>query len=117
MAMAVADALNEAGAALGRQDWGRARALYANALAVDETAEALEGYAVASWWLDDVGAAIDARERAYALRRASAETVEAARLAGFLAWDYGAMRGATAVANGWLERARRLVEELPPSAE
>src|ERR1051325_7313581 len=27
------------------------------------------------------------------------------------------MRGATAVANGWLQRARRLAEELPPSAE
>ena len=35
--------------------------------------------------------------------------VEAARVAGFLAWDYGAMRGAQAVANGWLQRARSLV--------
>jgi DNA-binding NarL/FixJ family response regulator len=38
-------------------------------------------------------------------------------VAGFLAWDYGAMRGVNAVANGWLQRARRLVEELEPSAE
>lgn len=115
--MAIADPLNEAAAALGRQDWAAARALYEDALASDATPDALEGFAVASWWLDDVSAAIDARERAYALRRGSDETIEAARLAGFLAWDYGAMRGATAVASGWLQRARRLVEELPPSAE
>ena len=38
-------------------------------------------------------------------------------MAGFLAWDYGAMRGVNAVANGWLQRARRLVEDLEPSAE
>lgn len=115
--MAIAEALNEAAAALGRQDWDAARALYADALAAEETPEALEGFAVAVWWLDDVAAAIDARERAFALRRERNDTVEAARLAGFLAWDYGAMRGATAVANGWLERAKRLVAELPPAAE
>ena len=117
VAMSIAEGLNEAGAALGRQDWTEARSLYADALASEETAEALEGFAVACWWLDDVSTAIDARERAYALRRGHEQTLEAARLAGFLAWDYGAMRGATAVANGWLQRARRLAEELPPSAE
>ena len=84
---------------------------------MEESAEALEGFAVASWWQDDVDAAIAARERAYVLRRERGETVEAARVAGFLAWDYGAMRGVNAVANGWLQRARRLVEELEPSAE
>jgi DNA-binding CsgD family transcriptional regulator len=115
--MSVASAFDEAAGALGRRDWTAARALYADALAGEETAEALEGFAVASWWLDDIDAAIEARERAYALRRASAHTIEAARLAGFLAWDYGAVRGAPAIANGWLQRARRLVDELPPSAE
>jgi DNA-binding NarL/FixJ family response regulator len=115
--MSVAPAFDEAAAALGRRDWAAARVLYADALAVEETADALEGLAVACWWLDDVDAAIEARERAYALRRASDHTIEAARLAGFLAWDYGAFRGAGAVANGWLQRARRLVAELPPSAE
>jgi hypothetical protein len=38
-------------------------------------------------------------------------------VAGFLAWDYGAMRGINAVANGWLQRARRLIEDLEPSGE
>src|SRR3954452_22322292 len=109
--------LAEAGAALGRRAWSEAQQLYERALAVAETPEALEGFAVASWWLDDVDAAIQARERAYVLRREGGETIDAARLAGFLAWDYGAMRGANAVANGWLQRARRLLDGLEPSAE
>ena len=112
-----ADLIAEAGAALGRRAWAEAAELYQRALAAEETAEALEGFAVACWWQDDVDAAIAARERAYVMRRERGDTVEAARVAGFLAWDYGAMRGINAVANGWLQRARRLVEDLEPSAE
>jgi DNA-binding NarL/FixJ family response regulator len=109
--------LAAAGASLGQRDWSDARELYAQVLRTGESADALEGLAVASWWQDDVDAAIEARERAYVLRRESGQDVEAARVAGFLAWDYGAMRGITAVANGWLQRARRLLEDRPPSAE
>ena len=98
-------------------DWVAARTAYRGALEDGESAEALEGFATASWWLDDVAAAIDARERAYALRRAQGDTGAAALLAALLAWDHGAMRGATAVASGWLQRARRLTADLPPSAE
>jgi LuxR family transcriptional regulator, maltose regulon positive regulatory protein len=107
----------DAGTKLAQGEWREARKLYERLLARGVTADALEGFAVAAWWGDDVDAAIEARERAYALRREAGETIEAARDAGFLAWDYGAMRGINAVANGWLQRARRLVEELPPSAE
>lgn len=109
--------LSAAGMALARAAWGEARELYERVLARAESADALEGFAVASWWQDDVDAAIDARERAYVMRRAQGQTIEAARAAGFLAWDYGAVRGSYAIAGGWLERARRLVEDLPPSAE
>jgi DNA-binding CsgD family transcriptional regulator len=109
--------LAAAGTALIGRAWGDARELFERALEVEETAEALEGFAAASWWLDDVDAAITARERAYVLRRERGETLEAARVAGFLAWDFGAMRGATAVATGWLQRARRLIADLPASPE
>ena len=112
-----AELLASALMALFHRDWIEAQRLYERALAIDETADALEGFAVARWWQDDVDAAIAARERAYAMRRDAGQTLEATRVAGFLAWDYGAMRGVTAVANGWLQRARRLAEELPPSAE
>src|SRR4051794_10759961 len=79
-----AELLAAAGAALGRRAWDEAGELYERALAVEESAGALEGFAVASWWQDDVDAAIGARERAYVLRREQGETVEAARVAGFL---------------------------------
>ena len=36
---------------------------------------------------------------------------------GLARWDYWAFRGESAVANGWLQRARRLLEHGPPSAE
>jgi LuxR family transcriptional regulator, maltose regulon positive regulatory protein len=109
--------LAAAGTALSERAWEDALELYEQALEREETAEALEGYAAASWWLDDVDASIRARERAYLLRRERGETVEAARVAGLLAWDFGAMRGVTAVANGWLQRARRLIEDTEPAAE
>ena len=38
-------------------------------------------------------------------------------MAVWLAWDYWAFRGESAVANGWLQRARRLLEDGPPSIE
>jgi len=103
--------------ALVQRDWVESQRLYERAIGIAETADALEGLAIARWWQDDVDGAIAARERAYAMRRDAGQTLEATRVAGFLAWDYGAMRGATAVANGWLQRARRLADQLPPSAE
>ncbi|MGZ6615254.1 MAG: hypothetical protein ACXVFQ_12590 [Solirubrobacteraceae bacterium] len=109
--------LAAAGRELALGAWGEARDRYEQLLELGESAEVLEGLAVAAWWLDDLDTAISARERAYVLRREQGQTIEAARLAGFLAWDYGAMRGVNAVANGWLQRARRLVAEVPPSAE
>jgi ATP/maltotriose-dependent transcriptional regulator MalT len=100
-------------------NWAEARELCRQSLEREESAEALEGFATASWWLDDVDAAIEARERAYLLRRERGETLAAARVAALLAWDFGAMRGVTAVANGWLQRSRRLIEDAAeePSAE
>lgn len=103
--------LRAARAATASGDWAEARGLYEQALAVEVTPEALEGFALASWWLDDVDTAIDARERAYAIRRDRGETLEAGWVATYLAWDYGAIRGQTAVANGWLQRARRLLDD------
>jgi LuxR family maltose regulon positive regulatory protein len=117
MGLESTELLAAAGAALERRDWAAAQELYERMLASEERADALEGLAVARWWQDDVDAAIAARERAYPMRSERGETVEAARVAGFLAWDYGAMRGANAIANGWLQRARRLIEGSESSAE
>ena len=44
---------------------GRGAAPYAEALACEDSPEALEGLSWAAWWLDDVDACFELRERAY----------------------------------------------------
>ncbi len=53
--------LAAAGTAVMERAWEDALELYEQALEHGETAAALEGFAAASWWLDDVDAAIRAR--------------------------------------------------------
>ena len=48
---------------------------------------------------------------------ASPAPAEPARVATWLSWDYRAFRGELAVANGWLQRARRLLDGLEPGPE
>ena len=72
---------------------------------------------MAAWWLDDARFTIESRERAYRLHREHGDVVGAARMAIWLAWDYLAFRGEPAVANGWLQRAHRLLGDIGPVAE
>jgi DNA-binding NarL/FixJ family response regulator len=72
---------------------------------------------LAAWWLDDARLTFEARERAYRLYAERGDRRSAARLATAIAWDYEAFRGELAVANGWLQRARRQLEGLGPSVE
>jgi DNA-binding NarL/FixJ family response regulator len=103
--------------ALARGAWSEARDAFDADLRGNETPEALEGLALAAWWLDLADQVFDARERAYRLYLARDERQGAARVAVWLGWDYWAFRGEPAVANGWLQRARRLLEDQPPCAE
>ena len=48
---------------------------------------------------------------------AAAISVSAARVAVWIAWDSAAFRGEEGVAKGWLQRARRLLDGQPDSAE
>src|SRR5260221_12174345 len=93
--------------------WSEARRAFEAALAERESAEALEGLGLAAWWLDDGETVFESRERAYKLYLDVDDKRAGARLAVWLAWDCWAFRGETAVANGWLPRARRLVEGMP----
>ena len=111
------EALNAGRAALARGAWEQARVAYAEALAGEETAEALEGLSWAAWWLDDVEACFDLRERAYRRYREAGDLRGAARLALWLGDDYLEFRGEQAVANGWTRRAARLLEDLEPAPE
>src|SRR5207245_1513148 len=103
--------------ALSRGAWNEARSAFESALAVGETPEALEGLGTAAWWLDLADIVFDARERAYRLYLARDDRAAAARIAVWLAWDCWAFRGEHAVANGWLQRARRLLDGQPACAE
>ena len=104
-------------AALARGDWAEAHQVFSAAIAEHEAPEALEGLAVAAWWLDQADVVFDSRERAYRLFTERGDRSGAARVAVWLAWDCWAFRGETAVANGWLQRARRLLEGQPESME
>ena len=95
--------------ALHRGAWEEARDHFQSSLAEAETPQALEQLGLAAWWLDDAALTFDARERSYRLYREHDDPLGAARVALWLVWDYLAFRGDTAVASGWLERARRLL--------
>src|SRR5438876_6859774 len=97
--------------------WNDARRVFESALARRECAESLEGLGLAAWWLDDADAVFASRERAYKLYLDADDARSAARIAVWLAWDCWAFRGETAVANGWLQRARRLLENHPDVPE
>lgn len=72
---------------------------------------------MANWWLEEYAAGIEARERAYRLYRVRDDRTGAARVAIWLSSDYADFRGETAVANGWLRRAERLLDGLEPTPE
>ena len=115
--MAVTDPLAEGWEAIARGAWEDARARFAALVASEETAEALEGLAMASGWLDDADRAFEARERAYRLFREREDPRGAARIAIWLAADSIVFRCDDAVANGWLRRAARLLDGLELSPE
>src|SRR5919204_2615740 len=102
--------LSRANEALSNADWDAARRLFSQALERGETPEALEGLAKAAFFLDETELALDARERGYAGYREGDRPVDAARVAIALAWDFRALRGERAVSDGWLARARRLLD-------
>jgi DNA-binding NarL/FixJ family response regulator len=111
------DHLNQAHNALATGAWDVARSWFEQALDQDETPEALEGLATAAWWQNDAAATFRARARAYHLYRERGDRQGAARVAAFHAVDYCSLRHAPAVANGWIQRARRLLDDVDPSPE
>ena len=109
--------LGEPAAALRRGQWERARAGFEAALADGESAESLEGLAEAAWWLEDASEVLRARQRAYHLFRRRGDDIGAGRMATELGFDHAVFRLELAVANGWFQRAHRLLDEHGPVAE
>jgi LuxR family maltose regulon positive regulatory protein len=111
-------ALKRGQAALARGSWEDAVASLEEAVGADpHDAMAWEALAMACTALEATDGAIEARERAYALFREQGDDLGCARVALDLVYDYLESRGEPAVANGWLQRARRLLAELPPARE
>jgi LuxR family maltose regulon positive regulatory protein len=104
------DLLGRAEEAMAKADWPAARALFMEALERQQTPEAFEGLASAAFFLDEPVLALESRERAYAGYQEAGRAVDAARVAIALAWDYRTLRGERAVSDGWLARARRLLD-------
>jgi DNA-binding NarL/FixJ family response regulator len=104
-------------AALAEGDWEGARVCFETALAVAETPEALEGLSWAGYFLADDPLTVDARERAYRLYLERGDASCAARVAAWLAADFLEFRGEAAVANGWLQRAHTLLDDLEPGPD
>ena len=109
--------IREGEAALSRAAWGEARAIFEEELEERETVEALEGLSWAAWWVEDVFACIEARERAYWLSARQGDVRRAAMLAVWLGDDHLVLRGERAVANGWFQRATRLLERVETCPE
>jgi LuxR family maltose regulon positive regulatory protein len=109
--------LREGEAALARGAWAEARAIFEQELEAHETVDALEGLSWAAWWVEDVATCLEARERAYRLSRREGDMRRAAMLALWVADDYLILRGERAIANGWFQRAARILEGLDTCAE
>ncbi|MBN1237727.1 MAG: hypothetical protein JXB36_04455 [Gammaproteobacteria bacterium] len=111
------NSLHDGWAALRAGRWETARSRFDAAVAAHATPEALEGLSWAAWWLDDAEAMFSARQQAFQRYRDAGDTGSAARMATWLAADHLDFHGALAVASGWLDRARRLLEPLEPGPD
>ncbi len=103
--------------ALGGWNWQEARERFEAALESAETAEGREGLATALCWLGEIPAALRSYERAFVLYQQRQAPRDAARQAIFLALEHAGSLGENAVANGWLRRAHRLLDDLEPGPE
>src|SRR5262245_48964496 len=107
----------EGNAALARGAWAEARAIFEEELERHESVDALEGLSWAAWWVEDVPTCIEARERAFRLSRREGNRRRAAMLALWVGDDYLIFRGERAIANGWFQRAARILGELDDGPE
>lgn len=107
--------LERARAALARFDWPAAYSMLAGT-AEASGPEAQAVLAEAAWWLGQLDECITAREQAYARFERAGEGRAAARMA-MLLYDDQCFKGRRAVARGWLQRAKRLLEAEPACLE
>jgi DNA-binding CsgD family transcriptional regulator len=111
-------ALEQGWSGLRRRDWRQAFDAFQQVLDAEAVAPgAWEGLAIAALCLDDAVTSRSANERAYRAYLDRHDFCGAARVAIQLAVYHDAYRGESAIANGWFERARSLLDTVPPAAE
>jgi DNA-binding CsgD family transcriptional regulator len=112
--MAAGDDLVTVGTtALREGRWSEARAAFEQAVAVEESGAARFGLATAAWWLGDNQSSVDECTRAYAMFRKIGDVAGAVECAVWLGITYKANFSNFAAANGWIERAQRMLEGEP----
>lgn len=110
--MNAGDLVAAGGAALALGDWCAARDAFESAWDQSESADALDGLGRALWWLSDPGPALDVRARAFAQLRREQRDGAAAAVAVWISRQYRNLYHRDAMADGWLTRARSLLEGL-----
>lgn len=113
----VNDLLRNGGEALAAADWEAARSCFEQARELGETAEVLDGLSQAAHFQGEHLEAIELKERAFAAYRRGGKQAQAAEVARWLAFLYGAVHGNRAAANGWMAWAERLLEGVEESVE
>ena len=97
--------------ALVRCDWTAAKTAFEAVLADDaDEPHALDGLAMALFWLGDLRAPRELRERAYVEHRRRGHARRAAAAAVFVSGEYRISGDNAAAARGWLARAERCLE-------
>ena len=114
-ASVVVDPLLEGRHALDTSRWDDARAAFEDALAGEETPDALDGLGQALWFQSRVDDAIAARERAFDGYVRAGRSDEAARVAVWVSHQHF-VSGRASAARGWLSRAERAVQDAGPGA-
>jgi DNA-binding NarL/FixJ family response regulator len=102
--------------AVERRDWHRARALLAGKGGVERSVPALEGLALACWWLDDGPGFVAARELLFRLHQDASDILSAARVAMRLSWDVTIVGHEAGLGWAWLDRARALFAQSEGTA-
>lgn len=103
--------------ALDEGRWDDAARHFSRVLDDHEDRRAMEGLAWSAWWRSEGGTLFAARQRAFHLSLAADDVTSAARAAIWLGSDHHEFRGEHAVARGWRERARRLLQDVPNRPE
>ena len=110
-------ALAEGYSALEAGDWTGAREFFAAAEARERAPETLEGLGMACFLANEDAGFFEATEAAFELFRKRGDRLGAARAAGSLTVGSFVLRGQPALANGWLRRARTLLEGMDEAPE